>query len=158
MIILLAGMGCASTEVSRSDGALILEIPPAGSQQNPAWSPNSGELLYTRFIKGYNTEPAKLCIYNITSGQNRILVSDRSGNINLPGSAWNRITDHIVFSSSRDPHDEIFTIYAYGPSNQEWQITDRKNLAAYEPSLSPDGEWIVFESHPLDVEGKGIIT
>ena len=157
-IILSAGMSCSSTIMTRSDGALIMEIPTAGSLQNPAWSPNSGELLYTRFTKGYNTEPANLCIYDIAGRQNRILVSDKSGNINLPGSAWNRITDHIVFSSSRNPHYEVFTIYAYGPSNQEWQISDRKNLVAYEPSLSPGGEWIVFESHPLDVEGRGIIT
>ena len=29
---------------------------------------------------------------------------------------------------------------------------------AYEPSLSPDGQWLVFESHVLDVEDNGVLT
>ena len=159
-LILFSGISCTSTAIPpvRSDGAERLGISVEGSLQNPAWSPSSGELLFTAFPRGYNSEPAKICIYNTADGSNRVLVSDSSGNINLPGSAWNRLTDHIVFSSSRDPHDEIYTIYAYGRTNSDWRITDRKNLMAYEPSLSPDGEWIVFESHPLDVERNGVIT
>jgi len=166
-LLLLAGMGCSSEEFIadstasipvRNDGAERLNIPVNGSLQNPAWSPSSGELLFTSFHNGYNSEPTDLNIFGTDSGNNRILVSDNDGSINLPGSAWNRLTDHIVYSSSRKPHDEIFTIYAYARRNNGWRVTDRDNLAAYEPSLSPDGEWIVFESHPLDVEGDGIIT
>jgi len=142
----------------RSDGAEYLRIPQEGSLQNPAWSPDSGELLYTAFSGGYNTEPAELYIYNTAYSRNRILVSRKGNNISLPGASWNRITDHVVFSSARDPHDEIYTIYAHGPANKEWQITDRSNLMSYEPSLSPEGEWIVFESHPLEEEENGIIT
>jgi TolB protein len=142
----------------RSDGAERLNISVNGSLQNPAWSPSGTELLFTSFHEGYNSEPADLIVFNTASGEGRILVSDKNGNINLPGSAWNRISDHIVYSSTRDPHDEIYTIYAYGRRNNGWNITDRENLAAYEPSLSPDGEWIVFESHPLEVEGDGVIT
>lgn len=37
-------------------------------------------------------------------------------------------------------------------------MTSRVNKVAYEPTLSPDGEWVVFESHILDVEENGIIT
>jgi len=166
-LLLLAGMGCSSENfipdsadsiTVRNDGAEMLNIPADGSLQNPAWAPDSGELLFTSFHNGYNREPADLDIFNADSGDIRILVSDKNGNINLPGSSWNRLTDHIVYSSTRDPHDEIYTIYARGRRNNGWQITGRDNLAAYEPSLSPDGEWIIFESHPLDVEGDGIIT
>ncbi len=142
----------------RADGAIALAIPASGSLQNPAWSPDSGELLFTRFVNGYNIEPADLLIFNLTTELTRTLVSNGSGNVNLPGSAWNRVTDYIAFSSSRAPHDEIYTIYAGGQMNDEWQITNRSNRAAYEASFSPDGDWIVFESHPLDVEGNGVIT
>ncbi len=166
-LLLVSVTGCSSEKFlsdsatsipARNDGAEILSIPVSGSLQNPAWSPSSGELLFTSFHNGYNREPADLNVFNTGSGDNRILVSDKSGNINLPGSAWNRLTDHIVYSSTRKPHDEIYTIYAFGRRNDGWRITYRNNLAAYEPSLSPDGEWIIFESHPLDVEGEGIIT
>ncbi len=148
----------ASAPTTRADGAVSLAIPASGSLQNPAWSPDSGKLLFTRFVNGYNTEPADLLTFDLTTEITRTLVSDGSGNVNLPGSAWNRVTGYIAFSSSRDPHDEIYVIYASGQANDEWQLTNRNDRAAYEASFSPDGDWIVFEAHPLDVESNGIIT
>lgn len=37
------------------------------------------------------------------------------------------------------------------------QVTDRPGFVAFEPSFSPDGQWIVFESHVLDVDGDGAL-
>lgn len=81
-----------------------------------------------------------------------------SGNVNLPGSCWNSHTESIVFSSSREPHDEIFRIDDNGNPDDEIKITNRNDFMAYEPTFSPDGTWIVFESHPVDVENQGVIT
>ncbi len=148
----------APEPTTRTDGALPLALPASGSLQNPAWSPDSGKLLFTRFANGYNTGPADLLTFDLTTELTRTLVSDGSDNVNLPGSAWNRVTGYIVFASSRGPHDEIYAIYVDGRANDEWQVTDRDDRAAYEASFSPDGDWIVFESHPLEVEGNGIIT
>jgi TolB protein len=74
----------------------------------------------------------------------------------LPGAVWNN--GKIVFASTREPHDEIYVIAEDGHSGEEIKITNRLNKVAYEPSLSPDGEWVVFESHILDIEDNGIIT
>jgi len=82
---------------------------------------------------------------------------DGSANVNLPGSCWNSQNESIVFSSSRDPHDEIYKIDENGNPGDETKITNRENFMAYEPTFSPDGEWIVFESHPLDIENQGVI-
>ncbi len=172
VIALFTGISCAANKAAptaaassenrrpaaRADDATPLSVSAGGSLQNPAWSPDSGQLLLTRFVNGYNAEPADLLTFNLTTGLTRTLVSDGSGNVNLPGSAWNRVSGYIAFSSSRDPHDEIYAIYAGGPANNEWQITNRNNRAAYEASFSPDGEWLVFESHPLDVEDNGVVT
>jgi len=142
----------------RNDTASILSIRKQGSLQNPAWAPDSETILFTRFERGYNKEPADLLIIDLESGSVKQIVSDGNGNINLPGSVWNEETGTIVFSSSRGVHDEIFIIGENAEPGNETQITDRVEKVAYEPSLSPDGEWVVFESHPLDVEGNGIIT
>lgn len=142
----------------RGDNAYKLDVSLNGSLQNPAWSPEGDSILLTRFRNGYNREPADLFIFTLDSNAVRTLVSDGSGNINLPGSCWNFFTREIVFSSSRGPHDEIFLIDENGAAGDEEKITDRENLVSYEPSLSPDGQWVVFESHRLDVEGDGIIT
>jgi TolB protein len=103
-------------------------------------------------------EPADLFIYNLETERLRLLVSDGSGNVNLPGSVWNTVTKQIVFSSSRAPHDEIFIINEEGIPGEEWRVTSRDSSAAYEPSFSPDGQWVVFESHQLDVEDNGVIV
>jgi len=141
----------------RGDGAVLVDISKTGSLQNPAWSPEGKSLLFTRFRGGYNREPADLFIVNLETDVTRTLVSDGSGNINLPGSVWSPVTHKIVFASTRDPHDEIYIIDENGVTGDEIRITSRPNYVAYEPCFSPNGEWIAFESHVLDVEGNGII-
>jgi len=147
----------------RQDGASRVELPIQGSLQNPAWSPDGGELLFTRFHDGYNNDLARedqdgaadLIIVDLVSGATRTLVADGFANVNLPGSTW--VGGRIAFSSTSPGHDEIFTIAQDGTPASLEQVTHRENLVAYEPSFSPDGRWIVFESHS-DLEGsKGMI-
>lgn len=145
-------------DVQREDGSRKVNILVDGSLQNPVWSPDSNSLLFTRFRDGYNAEPADLFVVDLGSSDIRKLISDGSGNVSLPGSSWNPLTKKIVFSSSREPHDEIYLVDDYGSSGDGVKITDRTNMVAYEPSLSPDGQWIVFESHELDVEDNGTIV
>ncbi|NOX64738.1 MAG: hypothetical protein GXO85_02810 [Chlorobi bacterium] len=142
----------------RNDNGIELNISLSGSLQNPAFSPDGTSIVFTRFINGYNKEPAELYRYNILTKQLTLLISDGSANVNLPGSAWNGAANQIVFSSSREPHDEIYLINENGSPGDEIQITNRQDSVAYEPTFSPDGEWVVFESHKLDEEGNGIIV
>jgi TolB protein len=152
------GTGPINGNSTREDGGMTLDIQLSGSLQNPAFSPDGNSIVFTRFRNGYNEEPADLFIFNLQSGQLDTLVSDGSGNVNLPGATWNDVINSIVFSSSRDPHDEIYLIPENGTTGDEEKITSRTDTVAYEPSLSPDGQWVVFESHELDVEDNGIIT
>ncbi|RLD01364.1 MAG: hypothetical protein DRI32_09500, partial [Chloroflexi bacterium] len=158
MFFFLSLTACAQQTAQRQDGAIRLKIPLDGSLQNAAWSPDGEQILFTNFTEGYNSEPANLHIFTLEDESLRTLVADGSGNVNLPGAAWNMATGSIAFSSSREPHDEIYIISADGQSGDEYAITQRQNLVAYEATFSPDGEWIVFESHELDVEENGIIT
>jgi TolB protein len=141
----------------RHDNASKLSIPLSGSLQNPAFSPDGDAIVFTRFRNGYNLEPADIFIYYFEIGKIDTLVMDGSANVNLPGSIWNSQNESIVFSSSRDPHDEIYLINDNGKPGDEIKITERSEYMAYEPSFSADGQWIVFESHPVDVEKKGVI-
>jgi len=145
-----------SVSEQRNDKGVVLNISLSGSLQNPAFSPDDNSIVFTRFVKGYNTEPAEIYKFNLNTKKLTLLVSEGSGNINLPGSCWNN--GNIVFASTRDPHDEIYMISENGKPGDEIQITNRASKVAYEPSFNPDGDWIVFESHKLDVEDDGIIT
>jgi TolB protein len=78
----------------------------------------------------------------------------RAISVNLPGSCW--VAGRIVYSTDEfDDRDEIYLVDAAGGTPQ--RVTDRPGFAAFEPSLSPDGAWVVFESHVLDVEGDGAL-
>ena len=148
----------AGVRSERSDGAKQIDVKLSGSLQNPASSPDSKSILFTRWRKRYNSEKADLFIYNLQTSSLHKLISNNSANVNLPGSSWNKQINKIIFSSDRDPHDEIFMIDPDGKTGDEIKITDQKKRMSYEPSFSPDGKWVVFESHPLDVEGNGVIT
>ena len=161
VILMLSVISCDDdipTEMTRHDSAHQLDINLSGSLQNPAFSPDGNAIVFTRFRNGYNEGASDLFIYNLTTHSLSPLISDDTGNVNLPGSVWDKTTDSIVFSSEREPHDEIFIIPASGSAGDEVKITARTDKQAYEPSFSPDGEWIVFESHVVDVENDGVIT
>ena len=157
----LLWVGCGADEppisLERHDTAKQLPVVVAGSLQNAAWSPGSNALVITRFRGGYNVGPADLLVVNLADGAFRTLVSNGSDNVNLPGSSWNAATGAIAFSSSREPHDEIFTIDGNGASGSETSITQRVDYVGYEPTLSPDGTWVVFESHRLDQVDNGVV-
>lgn len=157
--VLLAQVSCKKEKIkNRSDGAYRLQVNTKGSLQNPAWSPDNSAIVFTKFRNGYNLGPADVMVFNIINESVRKLVADGSSNINLPGSCWNPVSKKITFASTRDPHDEIYIIDENGALGSEVKITDRMDKVAYEPSFSPDGQWIVFESHQLDKEENGIIT
>ena len=153
---LLVAVFFAMGGFARAD-TVELAIPLDGSLQNAAWSPTGSHIVLTRFVAGYNLIPADVVVVDLDTLLPTVLVSDGTGNINLPGSSWNAITGQITFSSTRGLQDEIYVIDATG-SSDEIQITSRVELVAYEPSFSPDGSWIVFESHLFDVETGGQIT
>lgn len=145
-------------DIQRNDAATKLEIDLSGSIQNPAFSPDGKTIVFTRFRNGYNTPPSDLYTYNLETKELKSLVYDGNSNVNLPGECWNNTIHSIAFSSERESGDQIYRISENGVSGSEIQITDRVDSLAFEPTFSPDGQWIVFESHKLDEENSGIIT
>jgi tricorn protease-like protein len=116
----------------RYDNAYKINIPIDGSKQNPAFSPDGKSIVFTRFRGGYNKEPADIMIINLETNEIDTLVMDGSANVNLPGACWNSLNNNIVFSSSREPHDEIYVIEDTGQPGDEIQVTERSDYMAYE--------------------------
>lgn len=145
----------------RTDGATRLFAPQDGSYQNAAWSPSGTSVLFTHFRNGYNEAPADLQIVDLGSGMVTTLVSadDGSANVNLPGSSttWTG-SGTIIFSGDRDNvgHDEAYTVDA--TTGVITRVTDTDGMNGrptgriFEPSISPNGDWMVFEVHALQPE------
>lgn len=150
--------GNGGNDTSFTVKAGIVNISQSGSLQNPAWSPDGKKLLLTRWRSGYNVGPADLLIVTLANGSVKTLVSNGEDNVNLPGSTWNKMTGRITFSSTKGDHDEIYVIGENESSGREVRVTNRSGNVAYEPSFSPDGQFVVFESHTNDDEENGIIT
>jgi TolB protein len=135
----------------------IIDIVAGGSLQNPCFSPDGTEILFTNWIGGYNVAPAVVARVSVVGGAPVVLTEAQGAeSVNLPGSCWNPTTGRVTFSTTAyDDRDEIYTSNVDGTGML--RATNRPGFVAYEPSLSPDGEWIVFESHVEDTESNGAL-
>lgn len=141
--------------VPRDDGARPIVIDAGPSLQNPCFT-SAESLLITRWLDGYNGAPAVVATIELAGGALEVLTDADATSVNLPGACSSAAAARWVFSSDvGGDHDEIFV--APLGSDDAVQITDRADAMAFEPSISPDGAWVVFESHPLDVEGEGAL-
>lgn len=130
----------------RNDGAELIYRPTGkDSAQNPAFSPDGNEVVFTIFHNGYNEGPAGLYRLNIYTGEvAKIFDEPQQDAVNSPGSSWSK-DGRIVFSSDRENSDDIWTVMANGKELK--RATDHRGEHDYiEPSISPDGKWAVYES------------
>ena len=153
--------GCApDPEISsgtRHDTATALEISNAqGSFQNPCWLPDH-RLVFTNFRTAYNIGPSTVSVVDAAGGAPTALTPGTTDEVNMPGSCFDPVRALVAFTSDRTAthHDEVFVVpVAGGPPVQ---VTDRLTDRAFEPTFSPDGAWIVFESHTLASDADGIL-
>lgn len=145
--------GCANSsqttvegETQRSDGAIrITNCKNNESCQNPAFSPDGKELIFTKFINGYNGGPSAIIRMNLDNQNERVLIpAGEFDHVNVPGSSWKNGT--IAYSSDDSPsgREEIHTVDQFG-SNKKKVTLHSDDSFFIEPTFSKDGSKIVFE-------------
>ena len=160
---LLASMQAQAATACRADTATQIPVTGLkGSLQNPCFSPNGEELVFTNFTTRYNTGNAIVRAVSAAGGAPyaTLLSPTNAQSVNLPGQCWSAASNEVAYSSDVGDHDEIYLAPAGGGASR--QITSRPNDVAWEPSVSPvlaDGSrWIVFESHPdTDADTPGTL-
>jgi TolB protein len=139
----------------RADGAWQVPITLGGSLQNPCFSPDGRTLVFTQFASGYNVGTALVYEVDVGGGTPTLISFPTGQNVNLPGSCWNAAKNEVVFSSDVGTTDEVYTVAATGGTPT--QVTNRPGYQAFEPTFSPDGQSIAFESHVAGCPGNGSI-
>lgn len=157
LAVMISSVSAASAQGEiRPDGAVQLTNPPSRySDQNPAFSPDSTQLIFTRWENGYNEGPSGVYLYSLVGGDIELLtMAPDSDSVNLPGTSWNAETERIAFSSDREDIDEVWTMSQDG--DDVFRVTHHDPPSHfYEPSFSPDGQWIVFEENFDSDDGDG---
>jgi TolB protein len=148
-----AQLDAGSVDAGIAAGPIPINL--SGSMQNPCFSPDGAQLALTRFRSSYNSGVSDIVVTPPDGSLPVLVTTASSANVNLPGSCWNATLNLIVYSSDAVDRDEIWTIPPEGGSPV--RVTNRSNALAWEPSFSPDGQWIVFESHDLSGNGPGAI-
>ncbi len=135
---------------ARSDGAVQLTSTRGRvSNQNPCVVEAGRAIVFTRFANGYNRGPSALIRHELATGAETVIVNDgEHDHVNTPGACWDQITSRVLFASDRaSEFEEIFTVKLDGSKLR--RITTHTEPRSYlEPTFSPDGTQIAFESAP----------
>lgn len=148
-VLVLAATAADAGAAKRLDDATRYPIGGLeGSLQNPCWSPDGERMVISNWVNGYNDGPS---LVRVIAGGVAVATLGPTDNdtVNLPGSCWDAKTDRIVFTSDPVGRDQVFVAPATGGEAQ--RVTSPPQWA-FEPSFSPDGEWIVFESHQRTIK------
>jgi TolB protein len=153
-----AGIGAeVDASAARSDGARKVRVSGLkGSLQNPCWSPDGKRLVITQWTRGYNGGPANVVVVPSSGGGQLARLSETGADsVNMPGSCWNAATNQVAYSADVDGPDAVFLVSPDG--NGRRQVVQRPKDVTIEPTISPDGQWVVFESSVFDAEGPASI-
>ena len=139
--------------LTRADGARRVEITGlGGSLQNPCFSPDGQRLAITQWTSKYNGGPAVVHTVPRAGGAPLARLSvDDADSVNMPGSCWNRQSGLVVFSSDPVDRDQAFVVP--GEGGEPRSVTGPPEVV-FEPTFSPDGQWIVYESHRNGERGE----
>ncbi len=177
-VILLVAATSAGA-VIRADGAqLIVATPtndPDASLQNPAFSPTGSQLIFTKYLCGYDAAGDGSCAEN-QGGQllsvpaaggvltalygncsrppEPVSCNDEPTNVNGLAS-WNRPTNRVVFAVSGNGvfggNGDIATVLGTGNGATLNRVTAAANASYLEPTFNPAGTEIVFQADQLNV-------
>lgn len=146
-----APAGPAAGFDTRSDGAVRITDALSESCQNPVFSPDSREILFTRFTNGYNRGPSELVRVWLDGTRETVIIpASGSDNVNVPYGSW--VAGKICWSSDRGGGTEEIYLADEDGSNIE-RLTDHPGptVSYIEPVFNPaNPEKIVFEYVPSD--------
>ncbi|MBI4441230.1 endo alpha-1,4 polygalactosaminidase [Candidatus Woesearchaeota archaeon] len=133
---------------ARADGAVRI-TNCVGSCQNPVFSPDAKQLLFTRFRNGYNTGASELVRINLDgTGEMIIVPTTVESNVNVPFGSW--VGSKITWASDRAGRaEEIYVADANGANIQKVTTHDEATGSYIEPVFNPrNPSKIVFEFAP----------
>lgn len=108
---------------------------------HPAWSPNGMRFAYVSNKTSDYFGQSAIYMHDLESGEEKLIVPGVRSTL-----SWSPDGKRIAYSKYNDPsvYGHLFyDIYEYNLETQEERRVT-KGLRAYNPSFSPDGEWIAF--------------
>jgi TolB protein len=110
--------------------------------QNPAFSPDGMRLIFSTHRTSGTFD---VWVMGLDGANASALTTDGGfDSVNMPGSSWSGATGRICFASDRaGDNDEIWTMSENG---SDLVRVTTNTMPDWEPTFSPDGTWIVFQS------------
>jgi len=151
LILTIISLSCNKNEENllekRNDNAIKITDFSPKSSQNPCFSPDGRYIIFTRFLKGYNTGASEIVKIKADGSSEEIIVpANNSNNVNVPFGSW--VGNKICFASDRaGSADEIWIVNSNGSDMQQITTHSEEGGIYYiEPVFNPqNSNHIVFE-------------
>ena len=102
--------------------------------------------------RGYNDGLSVVWTVPSSGGRTLVMLStDDAQSVSMPGSCWSTPDDLVSYTADPVGPDQIYVVASEGGNRR--RVTEPPQVA-WEPTFSPDGEWLVFESHKNGRKGE----
>lgn len=122
ILLVLTLISCNKDKViseQRDDNAVKITNSSPQSSQNPCFSPDGQQLIFTRFLDGYNAGASEIVKINTDgSGEQIVVAASNSNNVIVPFGSW--VDNKICFTSDRAGlADEVWVVNDDGSNLQQ---------------------------------------
>lgn len=149
-----------SNVIERLDGVVIYtKIKEAGTYERPTWGRDDSEVVFTLSKGGYEQDYSNIYFLDVKTGTVEALTNERNRRLETGnGTLW--AEEGLYFTELRNGYSMLRLLkVSVEDMTEVYEISDDIPFPKWadvgNPSLSPDGQWMLYDSNSAETRTDG---